>query len=296
MYHRASRLLIACIFCWIAVLSPQVRAADQGALDASMPADAYLIGRMDLNRILASPLGPVLLQDVRENYEAINWFFSTVFGFELAVVDSLWFALDPSDRRVILLEGRYQTDVVVERLGAMPGWNRLSYLGVPLASAFRDQADNELIAAVLDENLIAIGDSAVMRVMLAGRAARLEAGEPARAGIARVDASSAELAVAMLNGKSPIAVAAGFEVLQSAWLEGRFDDDLDLLIEAVAVDERLAAGLEQIIAGGLLIAEVHPQVRAEAAYLQAVRDARVQRDARTVSTATVLRRRLLEQR
>ena len=86
---------------WLAVLClpillavQEVHAASSRLIDASLPAESPVVGRMNLNDILDSPVGPAVMADLKDNYTAINWMMRATFGFELKAVDSFWFAQD----------------------------------------------------------------------------------------------------------------------------------------------------------------------------------------------------------
>ena len=179
---------------------------------------------------------------------------------------------------------------------AMPDWSYLSYPGIVLAATFTDREGREQMAAILSDSLLAMGDRATMQDMLAEHASRLRADQPARASVRKVLASEAEVAMALTSTAHLSEDALGFELLEDAWFEMRFDRDVHLHSRMFASEEQVAEGLLQIIGGSLLLGERHPDISGHPAYLDAIRNAEAQRQGQEITVdATVSGQLLAEQ-
>lgn len=267
--------------------APAARSDDAAWIDTAVPGDSVAVGRIDLHRVLASPLGARLFEDLTRNIDGVNWFLGTAFGFDLDQVDSIWFAVGPAERGFALLQGRYDSEAVATKIGRMWGWRSVPYDGIRQVSAYSNDAGEPQLAAVLRDDLLAMGDEAEMTKMLASWQGKAGSRERVRAGVRIVVDSDAEIAVAALDfDPAAMAATSTLGLVEQASLEGRLDDDLHLDLRTEIVDEQMAAALEQLAEGLLVVLARHPEVRADATYSAALANAKAVRRGRSLTLTT----------
>lgn len=285
---RRTITTLAAIVLWIEAVTVAQAAADSGRwIEAAIPADAVVVGRVQLKSVLASPLGGALVTDLRRNYDAVNWYLDSAFGFDLGQVDEVWFAVDGGDRGVALLRGEFDAARIAQRITQVPGWSQVEFAGVPRASAFTTPEGEARMAAVLRDDLLATGDAGPMTDMLNAWQSAGSPAPPIRAGVQRVSSSSADLAMVLLDTRRfTLDPANPVQLIEAASVEGRLADDLRLSVEVQAVDAEIGGGLEQVVTGALTVLTYHPEVQAAPVYLEAVRNAQVSRKDATLLITT----------
>lgn len=268
--------------------SPGIGATEgNGWIDAAIPKDAVAVGRVQLESVLTSPLGGSLVTRLRDNYDALNWYLDSAFGFDLAQVDEVWFTVDAGDRGLALLQGRFDAALVAERLAKLPKGTALEFPGVRQASAFTTPEGDARMAAVLSENLLAVGDAGPMTAVLKSWQSARSAASAIRPAVQRVAASSADVAMALLDTRRfTLDPASEVPLIEAASLEGRLAEDVRIAIEVQAVDAEIGGGLEQVVVGALTVLAYHPEVQAAPMLLEAVRNATVSRKDATLTIKT----------
>ena len=253
------------------------------------PIDAAVIGRIDLNRALSAPIGAKLLTGQKTRYSTINWWLEAAFGINLEQVDMIWFVGDDKEGGIVVLHGNFDAATVATKIKRVPGWNSERHRGIPQVSAFIGDDGKPQLAAVLQDRLLALGDQEMMKNVLLVWRGKQAALDPAVVSVQRVLASPAQLAATVLdvsvlseNEDSP------FTPLQGAWLEGNLGQDLTLTLELEAIDEKVAQGIQHMLAGFLIIAERHPDVMGEPANLDAVQNAELKRTGRKLELKLML--------
>jgi hypothetical protein len=282
--QRGAALLLLAVLTLIPATSS---ASDARWIDAAIPIDAVAIGRIDLHRVLATPLGAALLDELTENIEGVNWFLGAAFGFDLDQVDYVWLVVGPDEGGLALLQGRYDADVVARKIRRMPRWRSVRYQGIRQVSAYKNDQGQPQLAAVLRDDLLAMGDRPEMEKMLDVWLGRSESLDPAREGVQLVIGSTAELSLAALDAsRLTLASEPGTQLIERAWLEGRLDDDLHFSLQTEVVDQQAAIGLEQMVQGLILILERHPDVQADPMLLAALDNAAAERRGRELALTT----------
>lgn len=294
---RSAHFLAVLIFCAILSTSalPSLAVGEEGpAVGTAIPADATLFGRVDFHTVLASPLGSELLSDLRENYENINWFLGTAFGFDLDQVDLIWFVSNADGEQALFFGGTFNGEKVAKKIKKFPGWKTQKYTGVPQVSTFKDEQGVPKMVAVLRDDLLAVGDHAEMEDVLEAWQGKAESLDLERAGVKKVLGSSADIAATVIElGSYTMESDPEFSFVEDAWIEGHLDENLLLSLEVEAVDPQVARGFELTLEGLLMILARHPEVVAEEAYLQAVEAAKIQRDGKELRLTTTIRHDLL---
>lgn len=267
-------------------------------IEAAIPADAVLVGRVDLHDVLDSPLGEQMFQDLRKNYDKIDSYLGSFLGFGLSQIDSVWFAAGADQKGLTLLRGTFELDAVRTKLHRMWGWESVPHDNIPQVSLFRSKEKEPMLAALLSTGLIAVGNQDEVEKLLAVWQQPKAPEDPHRPGVQRVRAGTIALTAASLpphpfSSKNHPDV----QLIEEAWLEGRIDTDVHLSLHIATQNDDVAQGLEKILAGLLQILKQHPDIAENPAYLDAVgRAALVRKDTGVQLNTTVSGPALMENR
>ncbi len=266
----------------VLVITPGLSQAESEApysLAASLPEDTATYIRADLQAVMASPLGGELLVDLRRNYTWINWFLGAAFGFNLKQIDQIWVGNDANDQGVMVFQGAFKPKRVTKRMQRLDqDETPITYPGVIQVNAFEDREGNAQLAALLSDNLIALGDRVKMEAMLSSWQTRNSSSADIPKAVTTLANNNAEIAAVLREGASFTGEQSStLPVLETALFEIRFTEDMAINAYALALDEQRAEGLKLMTEGMLLIGQSHPDVVAEPSFLKALQEAELKR-------------------
>lgn len=255
-----------------------------------LPASTNLLARLDVAGIMASSLATELFAENGARFAVMRALLATILGFDLEEIETAWLLASEPDERLVVLEGRFVADDIAGRLGMLPELENREIEGVRHVSSFIDEGDGRVkLAAVLGDELLAVGDEMTMLALIAVWRGDIEALSTKHPGVRWVVKSKDHLAATLLDLNSwPELDPGSAAILEGVWLSVLVTEDILATLELEAADAQGALGLEHLLRGLLILAPQHPDIQRQPAALSAVKLANLIRDGTDVSLSMTI--------
>lgn len=255
-------------------------------IDLAIPADALAIAKADVQTVLDTPLGKSVTRRMRDSYNSLNSRLNGDFGFKLKHVRYAWFAFSAQEGGMVLLQGDFKKDKVIKKMQRNKDWLTAPHPTALQVSRYKTEYGTAQVAALLREDLMAMGNPEVLASVLA----QWQSGpmSETRRGVIQVNRSTSHISAAVLDLTPFKAANPMYALINHAWLEGMITDDAVITMSAESLNPTITQGLEQIIKGLLLVIPTRPDVLTQPLAIEAVRNAKMARDDAILNVSTTI--------
>jgi hypothetical protein len=261
--------------------------ADNAAwIDLAVPDDSIAIAKADIQAVLGTPLGKSARSRMRDNYNSLNTRLNGDFGFKLKNLSYAWFAFSAKEGGLVLLQGDFKKDKVIKKMQRNKDWQTAPHPTALQVSRYKSEYGSPQIAALLKEDLMAMGNPEVVANVLA----KWQSGPTSeiRRGVTQVDQSTSHISAAALDLKPFQTANPMYALINHAWLEGMITDDAVVTLSAESLNPIITQGLEQIIEGLLQVIPTRPNVLTQPLAIAAVQNATMARDEAVLNISTMI--------
>ena len=273
------------LFFALLALTSAVLAKDETVwIDLVVPSDSLAIGRADVESILDAQLGKAVRNNRRNTYSSMNKFLNDGFGLSVKKLQYAWFAFSASQGGMMFLQGDFQEKKVIKKMQRRKDWDTIGIKNTLQVSNYKNDYGAQQTASLLRDDLIAMGSRDVMAEVLA----RWQQGPQTspRPGVIQIVNSDAQVAAVVLDLTPFQQANPTYSLINNAWLEGYIDNAAHMTISAESLNAQVTQGLEQLLRGLLKVIPNRPELLAQPLAVEALKNAKMQRDGAILNVST----------
>ena len=238
-------------------------------IDLVVPGDSLAIGRASVESVLDTPLGKSVRNNRRNTYSNMNKYLKDGFNLSVKKLRYAWFAFSAAQGGMMFIQGDFDERKVIKKMQRRKDWDTVDIKNTLQVSNYKNDYGSQQTAALLRDNLIAMGSRDVMTEVLVRWQQGLQS--PPRPGVVQIVNSKAQVSAVVL-GLTPFQQAnPTYALINHAWLEGYIDDDAHMTISAESLNAQVTQGLEQILQGLLQVIPTRPEVLAQPLAVEALK-------------------------